>query len=73
MADFIASNGLRPTRSAVSRPSVLGRIAAALAVWRQRRTLSHLPDHLRADVGLAERDIEREIARPIWDVPAHWR
>jgi uncharacterized protein YjiS (DUF1127 family) len=30
--------------------------AAPFAVWRQRRALASLPDHLRQDVGLTEAD-----------------
>lgn len=43
------------------------------AVWRQRQHLGRLPEHLRRDLGLCDREIAREVARPIWDVPATWR
>lgn len=55
-----------------SAGSILARLAAPFAVWRQRRALAELPAHLREDVGLTEADIHREAARPIWDVPGHW-
>lgn len=44
-----------------------------LGVWRQRQQLDRLPDHMRRDLGLSDRDIAQEVARPIWDVPATWR
>ena len=43
------------------------------AVWRQRRHLDRLPDHLRRDIGLSDHEIAAESARPIWDVPSTWR
>jgi uncharacterized protein YjiS (DUF1127 family) len=70
MADVI------PLRGAASagRPATLfGRLGAAVAVWRQRRALAELPEHLRRDVGLSETDIARELQRPVWDVPGYWR
>ncbi len=57
-------------------PAIGGLIAplfAAHDVWRQRRTLADLDDHLLADIGLTRHEATSEAARPIWDVPATWR
>ena len=70
MADVIPLRGEVSARRPASLP---GRLAAAFAVWRQRRALAELPLHLRRDVGLSETDIAREVQRPVWDVPGHWR
>ena len=70
MADVIP---LRGTAFAGRPVTFFGRLAAAIAVQRQRRTLAELPEHLRRDVGLSETDIARELQRPAWDVPAYWR
>lgn len=70
MADVITRRGMAPARHT---PTALARITAAFAVWRQRRALSELPEHLRRDVGLSEMEIAREARRPLWDVPSFWR
>ncbi|QBY01098.1 DUF1127 domain-containing protein [Rhodophyticola sp. CCM32] len=48
-------------------------ILNAFAVWRQRRALAALDAHARRDLGLSDRQISIESARPIWDVPQNWR
>jgi uncharacterized protein YjiS (DUF1127 family) len=53
--------------------SLVDRLAGLIAIWRQRRALASLPDHLRQDVGLTEAEIDREARRHLWDVPQHWR
>lgn len=44
-----------------------------LDLRRQRRTLADLSPHQLRDIGLTEEAAKREAARPIWDVPSHWR
>jgi uncharacterized protein YjiS (DUF1127 family) len=56
-----------------SRAGVLQRFRDAWALARQRRALDALEDHLLDDIGLTRADVAREIARPMWDVPGHWR
>jgi uncharacterized protein YjiS (DUF1127 family) len=73
MADVINSRGLTRAHPAPAAAGALTRLAAAFAVWRQRRALAELPEHLRRDVGLSETEITREAQRPLWDVPAAWR
>lgn len=63
-----------------SRPGILARLVAAVALRRSRRSLGDLDDHLLRDVGLSREDARREAARPAWDAldeapwdaPAHW-
>lgn len=55
------------------RPPVWGRIVAMHAVWRSRRALAALQPHHLRDVGLSSEQVAQEIARPVWDVPSHWR
>jgi uncharacterized protein YjiS (DUF1127 family) len=72
MAHLTATRTL-PHAGRSTDTSLFARAAAALAVWRQRRALAALPDHLRRDVGLTEAEIDREASRHLWDVPNHWR
>ncbi len=51
----------------------LGLASRIFGVWRQRQHLSRLPAHMRRDIGLSDVEIDRETARPIWDVPQTWR
>jgi uncharacterized protein YjiS (DUF1127 family) len=48
-------------------------LTALLALWRQRRTLATLDAARLDDIGVTEAEAMAEAARPIWDVPAHWR
>lgn len=43
------------------------------ALARQRRALARLDDAALADLGLTRDAAAREAARPVWDVPSHWR
>jgi uncharacterized protein YjiS (DUF1127 family) len=72
MAHLTASRTL-PVAGRSTTVSLGDRLAAVFAIWRQRRALASLPDHLRQDVGLTEAEIDREARRHIWDVPQHWR
>ena len=62
----------RPTHPSVFT-GLFGRLAAAHAVWRQRRALSRLDDAALKDIGVSRGEAHREARRPAWDVPAHWR
>jgi uncharacterized protein YjiS (DUF1127 family) len=61
----------------VQKGGSFGRLAEtlrlALAARRQRRHLARLDDDALADIGLTRREAMAESARPIWDVPRHWR
>lgn len=46
---------------------------AYFSLWRSRRALEQLDDAALKDVGLSAADAKAEAARPVWDVPAHWR
>ncbi len=72
MTDHIATRGAHKAGGARYQPSIMARIAGALAVPR-RRTHVDMPAHLHNDVGLAEADILPGARRPVWDVPQSWR
>lgn len=59
---------LRPARAGLFR-----RILTALALHRSRARLADLPDHMLRDIGCTRAEAEAEAARPLWDVPDHWR
>lgn len=42
-------------------------------LWRQRQALARMDDHMLQDLGLTRDEAQAESARPVWDVPAHWR
>ncbi len=44
-----------------------------IAIWRQRQVLKSLDDHMLRDIGVSYRCAKQEFARPIWNVPSHWR
>lgn len=56
-----------------ARPVLFRRILAALALRRSRAKLGELPDHLLRDIGCTRAQAKAEAARPVWDVPDHWR
>ncbi|WP_432449476.1 DUF1127 domain-containing protein [Aliiroseovarius marinus] len=50
-------------------------LAWLVHVWethRERVALSQLDSKRLEDIGLTEAQAQREVNRPIWDVPAHW-
>lgn len=55
------------------RASVLQRLAALAALYRQRRALAQMEDARLDDIGLSRAEALHEAGRPIWDVPAHWQ
>ncbi len=55
------------------RPNWLERLLTMFDVRRTRLDLSRLSDAQLRDIGLTRDEIAAEIARPMWDVPAHWR
>lgn len=62
-----------PTRIGRPRMRVFAGLFLALSAARQRRRLGQLDDHLLNDIGLDRPTAEAEAARPLWDVPSHWR
>lgn len=60
------------TRPSTRRTARLS-LADFIALWQQRRALANMPADRLCDLGLTRADAAREAARPIWDVPAHWR
>ncbi len=49
------------------------RLLAMLALRAQRRKLATLDAAQLRDLGLTPAQAAAEAARPVWDVPAHWR
>ena len=49
--------------------SLLGRIA----LWRSRRALLSLDEHMLNDIGLTADEARAEASRPVWDAPRSWR
>ncbi|MEM9435089.1 MAG: DUF1127 domain-containing protein [Pseudomonadota bacterium] len=43
-----------------------------LSLYRERRALSHLDDHLLQDIGISRHDAQTEAERPVWDAPQRW-
>lgn len=48
-------------------------IADMAELWKQRRSLAELDQHLLCDLGLTSQAAAREARRPLWDVPTNWR
>ena len=59
----------RPATPHRRRPS----IPDLVALWRQRRRLATLDDHLLDDIGVTRGEAETEARRPVWDAPRTWR
>ncbi len=57
----------------IPRTPWLERLMTMLDVRRSRIDLDRLSDEHLRDIGLTREDLEAEIAKPIWDVPRHWR
>ena len=56
------------------RPSsLLDVMATVYATWRQRQALSTLEAHMLDDIGVTDAMAVKEVARPFWDIPSHWR
>lgn len=49
--------------------SLLDQLYLAVAVRRERRTLSSLGERELKDIGLSRADVELETSRPVWDLP----
>jgi uncharacterized protein YjiS (DUF1127 family) len=62
-----------PVAAPKARVSALTRLAAFLAVARQRAALRRLDDAALSDIGISRAEAAREAARAPWDVPANWR
>ncbi|MEL7026402.1 MAG: DUF1127 domain-containing protein [Pseudomonadota bacterium] len=60
----------RPTR----RPNgIVATVFCYLSLYRQRRELLDMPQHLLDDIGITRREAEEEARRSIWDAPSHWQ
>ncbi len=60
-------------RTVIARRANRPSLSNLLGLWRQRRHLARLDDRALDDIGLDRATALQEAARPIWDVPAHWR
>lgn len=50
--------------------SFLNRVALAIRVAGERRTLGHLDDRTLEDIGLTREQVDAEAGRAPWDLPA---
>ncbi|MEN9409002.1 MAG: hypothetical protein RL216_976 [Pseudomonadota bacterium] len=48
------------------RRPLVAHLSPALALHR-------LPPHMLRDIGVTEEEAQAEPARPLWDIPPHWR
>lgn len=71
MATRIAT-AYHPTFTLRRSTGLLARLNAHLALFRARRQLASLPDHMLNDIGLSRKEAEAEARRSIWDSPSHW-
>jgi uncharacterized protein YjiS (DUF1127 family) len=55
------------------RLSLWSRIMQAVSLARQRRALARLDRHMLCDIGITTDAAQQEAAKPVWDVPRHWR
>ncbi len=58
-------------RTQRNKRSVFGTLMTAFKVMRERTALSQMTEDELADIGLSVEQANREVARPIWDVPAN--
>ena len=56
-----------------SRPSLLARLHAVVALRRQRRALASLSAPPLKDIGLSRAAVDAEVRRKPWDAPHHWQ
>jgi uncharacterized protein YjiS (DUF1127 family) len=63
----------RPATNPRHRRGFIAFLWQLAGLRRQRRMLVRLDDHALRDIGLTRADAQDEAARPIWDVPSHWR
>jgi uncharacterized protein YjiS (DUF1127 family) len=49
------------------------RLSSALLLYRSRRSLVDLDDHMLEDIGISRDEALSEARRPVWDAPARWR
>lgn len=61
----------KPERRA--RPSLWAQITQTIGLVRQRRSLAALDAHILRDIGITPDEAQAEAAKPLWDVPRHWR
>ncbi len=60
------------THSRRGNLGLLTRVRLAIALKTQRKTLSGLSDSRLHDLGITRDQVEREVAKSSWDVPANW-
>jgi uncharacterized protein YjiS (DUF1127 family) len=52
--------------SSKQQPSLITRIKAAHALYKQRKVLSNLTDEQLTDIGVTRREVTEELAKPLW-------
>ena len=61
------------SRWAPRRTGLLTTLLHHMAVAKQRRELAALDETRLYDLGLTRANVDAELSRTFWDVPAHWR
>ncbi len=56
------------TQAPVHKPGLFSRLRDWGHVWQERRSLARMEERDMKDLGLSRWDIEREIARHLWDI-----
>ncbi len=57
--------------SSFSRPATAG-IMSYFDLYRQRRALASLDEHMLKDLGITRHQAMVEADRPVWDTPENW-
>jgi len=69
MTGYLISTHSQATQ-ALRSAGLLQHVFHTLLVWQERasvrRKMSHLNQHMLADIGLSQAEIDREIAKPFW-------
>ncbi|MDA7427461.1 DUF1127 domain-containing protein [Primorskyibacter aestuariivivens] len=74
MAHIVHINAhTRKDDSSRRHPGILGMLVNRMALYRQRKALLRLDDHLLEDLGITRDEARREAHRPVWDAPDHWK
>lgn len=69
-ARFVALPGVSPSQT--PKKGMLATFNTLIAAQKSRTALAKLDQRGLDDVGLTARDVAKELAKPVWDVPSKW-
>jgi uncharacterized protein YjiS (DUF1127 family) len=72
MTSLTQAHCCTPSKPQAQR-SIWAQMMQAVGLARQRRTLAALDPHMLRDIGITPDEAQAEAAKPLWDVPRHWR